>query len=125
MSISDALCQHQFSTQRVLIPRRPAPSFKATKTLRVPAWAQLGGGHRGRVPPTFSDSGDVICHVPRFLLFRFCNILVSHQAVPLTFYNKTALMGTRNLRGCNLPAQNSVTRALLFYPGMMTRNPGW
>jgi len=27
-------------------------------------WAQLGRGHGGRVPPTFSDSGNVICHVP-------------------------------------------------------------
>ena len=27
-------------------------------------WAQLGGGHGGRVPLTFSDSGDIICHVP-------------------------------------------------------------
>jgi len=45
-------------------------------------WAQLGGGHGGRVPPTFSDSGDIICHTPRIFLFRFRNILVSHQAAP-------------------------------------------
>jgi len=51
-------------------------------------------GTRGRVPPTFSDSGDLICHVPHIFLFSFRNISVSHQAVPLTFYNKIALMHT-------------------------------
>jgi len=56
------------------------------------AWAQLGGGHGGRVPSTFSDSGDIICRVPHIFLFRFRNILVSHQLVPLTFHNKIALM---------------------------------
>jgi len=58
----------------------------------VYAWAQSGGGHGGHVTPTFSDSGDTICHVPHILLFRFSNILVSHQAVPPTFYNKITLM---------------------------------
>jgi len=29
---------------------------------------------------------------PHIFLFRFRNILVSYQAVPLTFYNKIALM---------------------------------
>ena len=29
-------------------------------------------GTVGRVPPTFSDGEDIICHVPPFLLFRFC-----------------------------------------------------
>jgi len=43
---------------------------------------------RGTRPPTFSDCGDIIYHVPHIFLFRFRNILVSHQAVPLTFYNK-------------------------------------
>ena len=49
------------------------------------SWVRLGGGHRGRVLSTSSD-------VPHIFLFRFCNILVSHQAVPLTFYNKIALI---------------------------------
>jgi len=49
-------------------------------------------GTRGRVPSTFSDSGNIICHVPHIFLFRFRDILVAYQAVPLTFYNKTALM---------------------------------
>ena len=30
----------------------------------VSHWAQFGGGQGGRVPPTFSDGGDIICHVP-------------------------------------------------------------
>jgi len=51
-------------------------------------------GHGERVPPTFSDSGDIICHVHHIFIFRFRNILVSHQAVPLTFYNKIARMVT-------------------------------
>jgi len=55
-------------------------------------WAQLGGGHGGRVPPTFSDSGAIIYHIPHIFLFRSRNILVSHQTAPLTFYNKIALM---------------------------------
>jgi len=42
---------------------------------QVGPWAQLGGGH-----------------VPNISLFRFRNILVSHRAVPLTFYNNIALM---------------------------------
>jgi len=33
-------------------------------------WAQLGGGHGGR-PPTFSDSGDIICHDPTFFSLGF------------------------------------------------------
>ena len=49
-------------------------------------------GTRETGPPTFSDSGDIICHVPHIFLFRFGNILVLHQAVSLTFYNKIALM---------------------------------
>jgi len=49
-------------------------------------------GTRETRPPTFSDSEDIICHAPHIFLFRFRNILVSHQAVPLTFYNKIALM---------------------------------
>jgi len=27
-------------------------------------WAQFGGGHGGRVPPTLSDGGDKLSHVP-------------------------------------------------------------
>ena len=34
----------------------------------VYTWAQLGGRHGGRAPPTFSDSWDIICHVPTFSL---------------------------------------------------------
>jgi len=49
-------------------------------------------GRGGRVPPTFSDSGDIICHVSSHFLFRYRNILVSHQPVPPTFYNKIAPM---------------------------------
>jgi len=54
----------------------------------------------GTRPPTFSDSGDIICHVPAQFLFRFRNILVSHQAVPLTFYNKIALMNVHDVALC-------------------------
>jgi len=42
--------------------------------------------------PTFSDSVDIIHHVPHIFLFRFRNVLVSHQAVPFTFCNKIARM---------------------------------
>ena len=31
-------------------------------------WAQLGGGHGGCAPPTFSDSGDIICYLPHIFL---------------------------------------------------------
>jgi len=31
---------------------------------------------------------------PHIFIFRFRNILVSYQAVPLTFYNKIALVAT-------------------------------
>jgi len=36
------------------------------------AWAQFGGGHWGRVTPTFSGGRDIICDVPPLFLFRFC-----------------------------------------------------
>jgi len=49
----------------------------------------------GMRPSTFSDSGDIICHVPHILLLMFCNILVLHQVATLTFYNKIALMVLR------------------------------
>ena len=52
----------------------------------------MGANRWGARHPTFSDSGDIICHVPHIFLFRFRIILVSHQTVPPTFYNKTALM---------------------------------
>jgi len=42
-------------------------------------------------PPTFSDSGDIIYHVLHILLFRFRNILVSHQADPSHFTAKLRL----------------------------------
>jgi len=48
-------------------------------------------GIRGRAP-YFLDSGDILCYAPHIFLFGFRNTLVSHQAVPLTFYNKTGLM---------------------------------
>jgi len=35
------------------------------------AWAQLGGEHGGRAPPTFSDSGDIICQFPTFFSLGF------------------------------------------------------
>jgi len=53
-----------------------------TKFWNLPyPWAQLG---EWRVPPLFQTvgSGDIICHVPPHFLFRFLNILVSHQPVP-------------------------------------------
>jgi len=43
-------------------------------------------------PTTLSDIGNTICHISHIFLFRFRNMLVSHHAVPLTFYNKIALM---------------------------------
>jgi len=45
-------------------------------------------GTWGRVPPTFSDNGDIICYVPPHVLFRFRNILSSHQPVPPHFTTK-------------------------------------
>jgi len=47
----------------------------------VTAWAQLGGGHGGRIPPLF-QTGNIICMSSHTFFFRFRNILVSHQAVP-------------------------------------------
>jgi len=69
--------------------------MKNAAIVHTHTWTQSGGGHGGRVPPTFSDSGDIICHFPHIFLFRFRNVLVSHQAVPLTFCNKIALMHTQ------------------------------
>jgi len=40
--------------------------------------------------------GDARDAYPHFFLFRFRNILVSHQAVSLTFYNKIASMAVSN-----------------------------
>jgi len=48
-------------------------------------------GDTGTLPPTFSESGDIICHVLIFLL-RIRNILVLHQTAPLTFCNKIPLV---------------------------------
>jgi len=45
----------------------------------------------GTRPPTFSDCGDYAMS-PHIFVFRFRNILVSHQAVALTFCNKIAFM---------------------------------
>jgi len=56
----------------------------------------MGAIRWGTRLPTFPDSGNILCHVPHILLFRFRNILVSYQAVPLTFYNKIALMLSSN-----------------------------
>jgi len=36
------------------------------------AWGQFGGGHGGRVLPTFSGGSDIICDIPPLFLFRFC-----------------------------------------------------
>ena len=49
---------------------------------------------------TVSDSGDIICHDHHIFIFRFRNILVTHQAVPLTFSNKIALMRSTKQRQC-------------------------
>ena len=36
----------------------------------VGQWAHFGGGHGGRVPLTFLDGGDIICHVsPTFFSY--------------------------------------------------------
>jgi len=51
-------------------------------------------------PPTLSDSGDIIWDVTPHCLCRYRNILVSHQAAPLTFYNKIALMIVRTTYLC-------------------------
>jgi len=60
-------------------------------------------GTRGTRPPTFSDSGDLICHVPPHFLFRFRNILVSHQTVPPHFATK--------LRSCPESYANLIIRS--------------
>jgi len=65
---------------------------RSKQNYRVVSIGAIRWGTRATRPLTFSDSGDIICHVPPHFLFRFRNILVSHQAVPLTFYNKIALM---------------------------------
>ena len=33
-------------------------------------WAKLGGGHGGRVPPTFPDVREIICHVPPYFYLQ-------------------------------------------------------
>jgi len=49
--------------------------------------AQLGGGTRG-TRPHFFRQWHIICHVPHIFLFRFGNILVSHQPAPSHFTTK-------------------------------------
>jgi len=48
-------------------------------------WGTRGTRHH------FLDSGAILCYIPHIFLFGFRNTLVSHQAVPLTFYNKIGL----------------------------------
>jgi len=55
-------------------------------------------GTRGTRPPTFSDSGDIICHVSPHFLFRFRNIYLFHANLPPTFYNKIAPMNSSVLK---------------------------
>ena len=55
-------------------------------------WANLGGAHRGLVQPVSQTGGILYATYPNIFLFRFRNILVSHQGVPLIFYNTIALM---------------------------------
>jgi len=55
----------------------------------------LGEGHGARAPTHFFKKWGYNMPCPPHFIFRFHNILVSHQAVPLTFYNKIALMETR------------------------------
>jgi len=50
--------------------------------------------------------------LPRIFLFRFRHILVSHQAVPLTFYSKIALMV---LQLCNILCQVPRATFLLVF----------
>ena len=67
----------------------PSPCFGP---LCLHVAAAMGTIRWGTRPPTFSDSGNIIHHVPHIFLFRFRNLLVSHQVVHPTFCNKIALM---------------------------------
>jgi len=72
---------------------------------QVGPWAQLGGGH-----------------VPHISLFRFRNILVSHRAVPLTFYNNIALMsGTTLLQELSDPLHAYCRTSLAVNTNRFTR----
>jgi len=54
--------------------------------LSLQAWAQVGGGHGGRVPPTFLDGGDIICHVPLHFLECFVFWVVSKLNVTIVTF---------------------------------------
>ena len=51
-------------------------------------------GTRGTRPPTFSGSGDIICHFPHILFLRL-NILVSHQPAPPHILQQNCVHGGR------------------------------
>jgi len=49
-------------------------------------------GTRGTRPPTFSGSGDIICHFPHILFLRLKIYWFHTNLPPPTFYNKIASM---------------------------------
>jgi len=81
-------------THAIQMMQRNLQTYRSFRTERncgcriVVTMGAIRWGTRGTTPPTFSDTWDIICHVPLHLLFRFCNILVSHQPVSLHFTTK-------------------------------------
>jgi len=73
-------------------------------------WYTMGAirwGTRETRPLTFSDSRDIICHVPPHFLFRFCNILVSHQSVPPILRQNCAHVVHKQISSGNTTARHS------------------
>jgi len=52
------------TAKKTVVSKQIIDAFAATYCCVAETWAQFGGGHGGRVPPTFSYRGDIICHVP-------------------------------------------------------------
>jgi len=63
-------------------------SNDARSVFSVIPWAQLGGGHERRVPSTFSDSGDIICHIPPFFSLGFVIYWFQSKLSPSHFTTK-------------------------------------
>ena len=67
---------------------RPGHHNTSARPWAIASFKSMGAIRWGTHPPTFSESENIMCHVPSHFSFRFCNILVSHQRVPPHFTTK-------------------------------------
>ena len=83
---NDENCGNSKSCQRHIV------NVSATTATAIST--SMGAIRWGTCPPHFFRQWGYNMPCSPHFLFRFFNILVSHQPVPLTFYNKIALMST-------------------------------